>query len=32
MKAKGHGFDKPENATAFLERVDEFLRVNNPAD
>lgn len=29
---EGHGFDKPENATAFLERVDEFLRVNNPAD
>ncbi|HEY7640412.1 MAG TPA: S9 family peptidase [Steroidobacteraceae bacterium] len=31
-EGEGHGFDKPENATAFLERVDEFLRANNPAD
>jgi dipeptidyl aminopeptidase/acylaminoacyl peptidase len=31
-EGEGHGFDKPENATTFLERVDEFLRVNNPAN
>jgi dipeptidyl aminopeptidase/acylaminoacyl peptidase len=31
-EGEGHGFEKPENATAFLERVDEFLRVNNPAN
>jgi dipeptidyl aminopeptidase/acylaminoacyl peptidase len=31
-EGEGHGFDKPQNATAFLERVDEFLRTNNPAD
>jgi dipeptidyl aminopeptidase/acylaminoacyl peptidase len=31
-EGEGHGFDKPENATAFLERVDEFLRINNPAN
>lgn len=31
-EGEGHGFGKPENATAFLERVDEFLRAHNPAD
>jgi dipeptidyl aminopeptidase/acylaminoacyl peptidase len=31
-EGEGHGFNKPENATAFLERIDEFLRVNNPAN
>ena len=31
-EGEGHGFNKPENATAFLERVDEFLRMNNPAN
>jgi dipeptidyl aminopeptidase/acylaminoacyl peptidase len=31
-KGEGHGFDKPENATEFLERVDQFLRTNNPAN
>lgn len=29
---EGHGFDDPENATEFLEKVDEFLRANSPAD
>jgi dipeptidyl aminopeptidase/acylaminoacyl peptidase len=31
-EGEGHGFDKPENATAFLEQVDQFLRTNNPPD
>lgn len=31
-EGEGHGFNKPENATAFLESIDEFLRVNNPAN
>jgi dipeptidyl aminopeptidase/acylaminoacyl peptidase len=31
-EGEGHGFDKPENATAFLEQVDKFLHANNPAD
>lgn len=31
-QGEGHGFEKPENASAFLEQVDQFLRTNNPAD
>jgi dipeptidyl aminopeptidase/acylaminoacyl peptidase len=31
-EGEGHGFDKPENAVAFLEQVDQFLRTHNPAD
>jgi len=31
-EGEGHGFDRPENAVAFLEQVDQFLRTNNPAD
>lgn len=29
---EGHGFDKPENAVAFLDQVDQFLRTHNPVD
>jgi dipeptidyl aminopeptidase/acylaminoacyl peptidase len=29
---EGHGFEQPEHATDFLERVDAFLSKNNPAD
>jgi dipeptidyl aminopeptidase/acylaminoacyl peptidase len=31
-EGEGHGFDKPENAVAFLEQVDQFLRTHNPAN
>ena len=30
-EGEGHGFDKPENAVAFLDQVDQFLRTHNPA-
>lgn len=29
---EGHGFEQPEDATNFLERVEVFLDKNNPAD
>jgi len=31
-EGEGHGFDKPENAVAFLDQVDQFLRTHNPAN
>lgn len=31
-EGEGHGFDSPENATNFLERVEQFLGTHNPAN